>query len=68
MPWRSASGDEPPVGAGYIFMSDNVEVLMDDDTVREGYFDRFTKEWWAIDDDDNFVMTDSVVAWREYKE
>lgn len=67
MPWRSATGDEPPVGEDFMTLSDNVEVLMDDDSIKEGFYDCFKHEW-LICVDDKFVVTDSAIAWRELNE
>lgn len=67
MPWRSAIGDKPPVGADFMSLSDNVKVLMDDNSEHEGFYDYFKREW-SIFIGDNLVGTDSAIAWKELEE
>lgn len=65
--WKGAFIDPPPIGEDNFFLSENVEILLNDDRELEGFYDHFTHEWTAIIDDE-FVVTDSVIAWRKLKE
>lgn len=64
--WHDALIDPPPIGENWYFLSENVEVCLDDGSTIEGFYDHFTKEWSAIDDNCNWIMPANVTAWRYY--
>ena len=60
--WVPVSEDLPPLERGYKNVSRDVEILLEDNTITEGYYAYHQERWLTTDSN---PVKGTVIGWRD---